>query len=87
MVDTPKPDAGAADAYDATRCDAMVRGEKGDTLSKIAKEIYGGPSLYSKIFEANTDPLKNRDLIQVGTMPPCCWTYDRRRSSSSSIAI
>ena len=39
---------------------------KGDTLSKIAKEFYGDPSLYTKIFEANQDRLKNPDLIQVG---------------------
>jgi nucleoid-associated protein YgaU len=40
--------------------------KKGDTLSKIAKAIYGDPSLYTKIFEANKDQLKNPDLIQVG---------------------
>ena len=45
---------------------AVVRSEKGDTLSKIAKEFYGDASLYTKIFEANQDRLKNPDLIQVG---------------------
>lgn len=38
----------------------------GDTLSKIAKKYYGDPSLYTKIFEANRDVLKNPDLIKVG---------------------
>ena len=40
--------------------------EKGDTLSKIAAKYYGDPSLYTKIFEANKDRIKNPDLIQVG---------------------
>ena len=38
----------------------------GDTLSKIAKQYYGDPALYMKIFEANRDVLKNPDLIKVG---------------------
>ena len=63
MADTPKPDAGAGDAYDATQ---WYEVKKGDTLSKIAKEIYGDPSLYPKIFEANKDRLRDPDLIQVG---------------------
>ena len=31
--------------------------KKGDTLSKIAKALYGDPMLYPKIFEANRDIL------------------------------
>jgi nucleoid-associated protein YgaU len=38
----------------------------GDTLSKIAKKYYGDPGLYMKIFEANTNILKNPDVIKVG---------------------
>ena len=63
MAENPKPDAGSSDPYDATQ---WYEVKKGDTLSKIAKEVYGDPSLYSKIFEANKDQLKNPDLIQVG---------------------
>ncbi len=37
--------------------------EKGDTLGKIAKHYYGDASKYMKIFNANTDKLKNPDLI------------------------
>jgi nucleoid-associated protein YgaU len=40
--------------------------KSGDTLSKIAKETLGKPTLYQKIFEANTDQLKNPDLIKPG---------------------
>lgn len=38
----------------------------GDTLSKLAKQYYGDPSLYMKIFEANRDVLKDPNLIKVG---------------------
>ena len=38
----------------------------GDTLGKLAKTYYGKSSLYMKIFEANTDILKDPNLIKVG---------------------
>jgi len=38
----------------------------GDSLSKIAKHFYGDANKYMKIFEANTDQLKNPDLIKPG---------------------
>ncbi len=37
--------------------------KSGETLGKIAKHYYGDPSKYQKIFQANTDKLKNPDLI------------------------
>ncbi|MAQ76799.1 MAG: peptidoglycan-binding protein [Aquimarina sp.] len=37
--------------------------QKGESLSKIAKHYYGDPMKYTAIFEANTDKLKNPDLI------------------------
>lgn len=37
--------------------------KSGETLSKIAKQYYGDASKYQKIFAANTDILKNPDLI------------------------
>ena len=39
---------------------------KGETLSAIAKEYYGKASLYTKIFEANRDILKDPDHIYPG---------------------
>jgi nucleoid-associated protein YgaU len=63
MADEPKPGPDDAASWDATQ---YYEVKKGDTLSKIAKEIYGDPSLYPKIFEANRDQLKNPDLIKVG---------------------
>jgi nucleoid-associated protein YgaU len=38
----------------------------GDTLSKIAKAVYGDASKYPKIFEANRDQLSDPDKIKVG---------------------
>lgn len=47
--------------------------EKGDTLSGIAKRLYGDPNKYMKIFEANKPMLKDPDKIypgQVLRVPP-----------------
>ncbi|HZI89322.1 MAG TPA: LysM peptidoglycan-binding domain-containing protein [Candidatus Polarisedimenticolia bacterium] len=40
--------------------------KKGDSLSKIAKEIYGDANGWHKIFEANRDQIQDADLIQPG---------------------
>lgn len=37
--------------------------QSGETLGKIAKHYYGDAMKYKTIFEANTDILKNPDLI------------------------
>ncbi|MDW5288460.1 LysM peptidoglycan-binding domain-containing protein [Formosa sp. PL04] len=37
--------------------------KSGDTLGKIAKQYYGNASKYQDIFKANSDILKNPDLI------------------------
>ena len=47
--------------------------QSGDTLSKIAKEMYGDAMKYNDIFEANTPMLKDPNLIypgQVLRIPP-----------------
>ena len=38
----------------------------GDTLSGIAKSVYGDWKHWKDIYEANKDKIKNPDLIQVG---------------------
>jgi len=38
----------------------------GDSLSKIARYIYGDASAFTKIFEANRDILKTPDVIHPG---------------------
>jgi nucleoid-associated protein YgaU len=39
---------------------------KGDSLSKIAKKLYGNANRWRDIFDANRDQLDNPDLIQPG---------------------
>lgn len=39
---------------------------KGDSLSKIAKRVYGSAKEWKKIYEANKDIIKNPDLIYPG---------------------
>ena len=44
----------------------------GDSLSKIAKRVYGDPQKWRVIYEANRSLIKNPDLIhpgQVFTLP------------------
>lgn len=40
--------------------------KSGESLSKIAKHYYGDPMKYKEIYSANTDILKNPDLIHPG---------------------
>lgn len=53
----------AAEAGEARRTYTV---QSGDTLWKIAQEMYGNGSKYMKIFEANTDLLENPDKIFPG---------------------
>ena len=39
---------------------------KGDSLSRIAKEIYGDANEWRKIFEANRDQIEDPDMIEPG---------------------
>ena len=45
--------------------------EKGDTLSRIAKEVYGDAMKYPVIFEANKPMLTDPDLIYPGQVLRC----------------
>jgi LysM repeat protein len=38
----------------------------GDSLSKIAKKVYGDANQWKRIFEANRDQIENPDLIHPG---------------------
>jgi LysM repeat protein len=40
--------------------------QSGDTLSKIAKAYLGDSNRYMEIFKANSETLKNPDMIKVG---------------------
>ena len=56
----PKPAAPAAPAEQTYTVVA------GDSLSKIAKRLYGDANQWRRIFEANRDQIKNPDLIKPG---------------------
>jgi nucleoid-associated protein YgaU len=38
----------------------------GDSLSKIAKKLYGNANEWKRIYEANRDTVKNPDVIHPG---------------------
>lgn len=40
--------------------------EKGDSLSKIAKRLYGNADEWRRIYEANRETIKDPDLIYPG---------------------
>jgi len=47
--------------------------KSGDSLSKIAKDVYDNGNMYMKIFEANKDQLKDPNMIKPGqklVLPP-----------------
>ena len=61
LVETPEPEA------------QFYTVQRGDSLSKIAKEYYSDPMKYNAIFEANKPMLKDPNLIypgQVLRIPP-----------------
>ncbi len=70
---TPLPDKGGPiDFSDVTGGSTTSGGprtyvvKKGDSLSKIAKEFYKDAKQWKKIYQANTDQIKNPDLIKPG---------------------
>ena len=40
--------------------------KSGDSLSKIAKAVYGNADRWQEIFEANKDKIKDPNAIEVG---------------------
>jgi nucleoid-associated protein YgaU len=63
MQDGPKDKAKASPSWDATQWHEVKPGE---SLWKIATHDYGDGSLYTTIFEANRDALKDPNLIHPG---------------------
>jgi nucleoid-associated protein YgaU len=56
------PDAAASDDWESSTYTV----QSGDTLGKIAREVYGSSSKYMTIFEANTPMLKDPNKIYPG---------------------
>ena len=50
----------------AEKAERLYTVKAGDSLSKIAKHEYGDAQLWTRIFEANKDTIKNPDLIYPG---------------------
>jgi LysM repeat protein len=65
-VDSSLPQPAVAAPAEAPAAEKTYTVKSGDTLSKIAKELYGNANEYHKIFDANTDILDSPDKIQVG---------------------
>ncbi len=61
-----EPATAGADATPSDWASDTYTVKSGDSLSKIAKEIYGDPMKYTVIFEANTPMLKDPDKIYPG---------------------
>jgi nucleoid-associated protein YgaU len=40
--------------------------KKGDSLSKIAREVYGDADEWQRIFDANRDQIEDPDMIEPG---------------------
>ena len=53
----------APESRDGTRTYVVVQG---DSLSKIAKRVYGNERDWHKIYDANRDLIEDPDLIQPG---------------------
>jgi nucleoid-associated protein YgaU len=60
MSEAPKSGGDAADAV------PVYEVRKGDTLSKIAKQVYGDAALSPRIYIANREALRDPNRIEVG---------------------
>jgi nucleoid-associated protein YgaU len=56
----PPQEEGSADA------DRSYTVERGDSLSKIARRMYGDANQWRRIFDANRDQIEDPDLIHPG---------------------
>ena len=63
VADIDAPAQAAAPAAPAAQTYTV---QAGDSLSKIAKQFYGDANQYMKIFNANTDKLKDPNVIHPG---------------------
>jgi nucleoid-associated protein YgaU len=63
-----KVDDSGLDVTTAGGAARMYTVQKGDTLSKISKEMYGNANDYMKIFDANKPMLTHPDKIYPGQM-------------------
>jgi nucleoid-associated protein YgaU len=62
----PQVSQAAAASANTSSSSRTYKVQPGDTLSKIAKEFYGSPNDYNRIFAANRDKLESPDKIRAG---------------------
>jgi len=65
--------AGSSSAASSPKLGFGYEVQAGDSLSKIAKHVYGDASRWKEIWEANKAEIPNPDLIHPGqqlSMPP-----------------
>ena len=66
MPDFSDVKSGASSTAPAAEVYQTYEVKSGDSLSKIAKHFYGNGNAWKKIFEANTDVLKDPNKIFPG---------------------
>ena len=66
MADTDMPDFSGVQSGSSTTAQRIYEVVSGDSLSKIAKREYGDAKLWTRIFEANKDILKDPNKIFPG---------------------
>ena len=66
MPDFSDVQSGASSTAPAAEVYETYEVKSGDSLSKIAKRVYGNAAAWKRIFEANTDVVKDPDKIFPG---------------------
>jgi nucleoid-associated protein YgaU len=66
MPDFSDVQSGASSTAPVTQTEQTYEVKKGDSLSKIAKNLYGDAKGWKRIFEANKDIIKDPDKIFPG---------------------
>lgn len=64
--DDDMPDFSDVQSGASSTAATLYEVKSGDSLSKIAKQLYGSGNAWKKIFEANTDILRDPNKIYPG---------------------
>ncbi|NLE61306.1 MAG: LysM peptidoglycan-binding domain-containing protein [Planctomycetes bacterium] len=63
----PAPKPAPKESYAEPKAPKTYVIQKGDTLQKISDKFYGTTKKFDKIYQANTDVLKDKNSLKVGT--------------------